>query len=608
MIETSAPFTTDNAFLLKLPIYLIEIAGGYTRAFTNRDTGVAGQYDWIESIEDHQITINDLDGGADLGEFTFTVQDRGNAITGDFPGFIFEGKAVTVKTGFVGMSQSDFALLFTGKIDSVASTNGNADYVFTCVDNKDVLTKVIYTTADDGRPTDQDHRRTLNGHPLDILVAILEDEIGLTIDDYNTTKLDIYKNGIFAGVQFTFSIDSPPAAKDFIEQQICKPLGAYMWVNNQGQIDFNFFRRDNTPPVYGGCCIACFTDGSGTIIGYPFLCAPPVGSPLIMQVPTGATKISLGLNDEFYSDNIGSWNFTLDGTPFTVTAGMRPWELAPNPTRSYSTTGSSAGFTSSITAGTLITIAYISGTCSISGGHPFVGPGGTAVPSNANTLGPGQYFVLAFAPAPITTPDFMLTNDNMEAIPEVVQADLVNAVTFRFDKDSEGKFQADFPRAYTISVARYGQYGDPNIIESDGMRSGLQGFFLAAFTSNMIFQRYGLKNLMFEEVHCHWTAALLEPGDLVAMTTDKVPDRTVGVMGITGKLFEVLDRTWSFQDGIVTLKLLDASYLLNLGQFLIAPDGTPDFTSASSYEQARYMFLSNDSDEYSDTSAAHTLG
>ena len=90
--------------------------GSYARAFTNKrnsdGTGLtisgytgATLYPWIieGGIGDYEVTVNDLDGGADVSQFAFTVLDRNGAITGDFPTNTLEGQTVTVYMGFVGL-------------------------------------------------------------------------------------------------------------------------------------------------------------------------------------------------------------------------------------------------------------------------------------------------------------------------------------------------------------------------------------------------------------------------------------------------------------------------------------------------------------------------
>jgi hypothetical protein len=473
---------------------------------------------------------------------------------------------------------------------------------------------VIYTLADDGFPTDSDHRKTLNAHPLDILEDILLNQIGLTLDQFNNATLQTYRNGIFAGVQFYFSIDSPPAAKDFIESEIMKPLGGYIWTNNLGQIDFNFFRRDNRISIAPGSLMGAFTNSGGVIINNPFFVpvSQALGLTATIPVPPGATQVSWGVNDTYWSDNSGSWNITVNGTPITVNAKTRPYDPAINTAFPFSSSGSTASVTVAVTAGTLMTVAHTGGPgvslkSTWPAYDPLGGQGRNFEPSDPGTP-PGIYAV-SIPTVIVLTPDFTLNNDNLIEPPEAEQADLINTISFRFDKGTgtDDKFGAESVSTYTPSVTKYGQFGQ-QVIESAGMRSGLQGFFIANFTSQMIFYRYGLKNLQFAEVIATWGAVLIEPGDIVAVTSSYVPDRQAGVMGITAKLFEVLDRTWNFGDCTVHLKLLDASYLTQFGQYLIAPINTPVWTSATSYQKNRYMFLCNNSDQYSDGTAGHTLG
>lgn len=251
MISASPAFLAANASLQKSPVYAIVIAG-YSKVFgtfSGSTVEAVPIVPWIISIEPHGITIHDLDGGADLADLVFTVQDRGNAITADFATFTFEGKKIELIAGFVGMSTADFVTLFTGRIDAIDSTNGNTEYMFTCPDVRQELTRVIYGTADDGSATDKDHPRTLNGNPIDILLAALQVEVGLSPDVIDTAKLALYRDTIYAGVQFQFSLTSPPVAKDFIENELLKPLGAYLWSNNLGQITVNFYYPLSPTPV-----------------------------------------------------------------------------------------------------------------------------------------------------------------------------------------------------------------------------------------------------------------------------------------------------------------------------------------------------------------------
>jgi hypothetical protein len=236
----------------KRPVIVITIAE-YSRAFSNRDdvAGVpAALFPWLVEVQDLQTTVNDLDGGTDLADLIFSVQDRGGAITASFPTFTFEGKLVQMFSGYEGLAFADFVTMFTGRIDSVESTNSNLEYVFSCPDIRSDLNRAIYTLADDGGNTSSDHVRTLNGHPLDILIAALETECGLTSGQVDEAKITQYRDTIYSGAQMSFVLDSAPVAKEFIETELMKPLGAYLRTDNLGRVTVEFAYPINAATVF----------------------------------------------------------------------------------------------------------------------------------------------------------------------------------------------------------------------------------------------------------------------------------------------------------------------------------------------------------------------
>ena len=468
MIVATANYLAADAKLTKRPIFVITIAD-YTRAFSNFPgvTGVgATVVDWLIAIEDLQVTVNDLDGGTDLADLVFTVQDRGGAITADFPLFTFEGKLVTLYGGYLGMSFADFVVHFTGKIDSVESSDNNLCYTFSCPDIRNDLNRSIYTVGDDGGATSSKHVRTLNGHPLDILLNALEVECGLDPLQVDEAKITTYRDTIYSGSQMSFTLDAAPIAKEFIEQELMKPLGAYLRTDNLGKVTVEF--------------------------AYPL-------SPAV---------------------------------------------------------------------------------------------------------------VMDFTPA------------NLLDIPAAGQTDLINQVITRLDATSgEGSsssgFAAERVSQDQASITKYGMYGQ-QIIESKGLRSGLNGLFVAHMTAFLIFARYANKSLCHgdngknqssDPINALWNAALVEPGDFVTLTHPQVPDRVAGVMGVTAKQYVVMDKNLQFpiggSAGTVQLKLLEASTLA-FKQFKIAPNGEASYPSAGA-DQGVFMFLCNDSDQYSTGAAGNTL-
>lgn len=458
MISASSAFNTAAAILNQTPVCAFEI-DGYVRVFTDQPTGVDGHYPWIVAIADLSFDVSPLDGSSSLGDLTVTVLDVGQQLTADFPSNVLEGKTCRLKTGFVGMSYSDYVTLWTGKINTIPATSGEVNNAYDIVAN-DVrldLKQVIYTTGDDGQPTDNDHPKTIVGNPMDIVLSVLLDYCGYTTAEVDVTKFDSYRDQLFAGATMQFTITSPPEAKAFIETQIFKPLGGYLRCTNLGQLTPQFF------------------------------------------------------------------------TPL---------------------------------AGTINSV-------------------------------------------------MTLDKSNLVDVPEAQQADLVNSVSYRFDKVAD-KFTSEKIYSDAASVAKYGIQGQ-QIIESDGVRSGFQGFFLGNLTSQAIFARFGDKNPQFSDssgsgggVIAFWPACLAEDGDFVTLNHELVPDRKAGTMGINA-LFQVEGHVLHFDNYTVTLSLVDASEYSTFGAYRVAPDSILDWTLESTANKNKYMFISDATGKYSDATAGHPL-
>lgn len=473
MLTPTANWLAANAKFEKQIVYRF-VFPNYYRSFANIACPANADFDdvWLMSIDDHTKNINDLQGGADQETMCFTVQDHKQigqttgAITKDMATNVFEGQLVQLYVGFASMANlSDYLLLWQGYVDQVDSANNNLEYYFQCSDVTVKLQQPVYLKGDFGGQTSGNDIKTLKGHPLDMLIDILQNQIkdpatgaALPSSLIDIAKIQAYRDGVFSGIEFLFHLQQPPAAADFIKNQLLKPLGGYLWVS-QGKITVNFF------------------------------------------------------------------------APITAVTALA-------------------------------------------------------------TMGP----------------------DTFLTIPTAEQTAMVNTVQYSFDKDdglgsSSGNYLATDTQEFSPSVAKYAVYGEQNI-SSDGMRSALQGYLISWWVSQLIFLRYGFKNLKFDQNAPEglFTSLLYEPGDVIAITHPLIPDRSAGVLGITGKLFEVTNKKVAFYPGLVTLSMIDASYLNTYGLSQIAPNGEADYTSASSGDKARYMFLAGSNAKYSNGDPGNKLG
>jgi len=78
-----------------------------------------------------------------------------------------------------------------------------------------------------------------------------------------------------------------------------------------------------TYPIYLVELVGTFADSNGAIVGTPFAIGD---GPKSLTIPVGAHQLQLGVNDDIYSDNPGSWTINVTGP--AVSAVPEPSTLA----------------------------------------------------------------------------------------------------------------------------------------------------------------------------------------------------------------------------------------------------------------------------------------
>lgn len=83
-----------------------------------------------------------------------------------------------------------------------------------------------------------------------------------------------------------------------------------------GKVFPSFYMDPGTYPINLGELVGTFATSSGVIVGTPFA----VGDgPAALTIPAGATDLQLGVNDDRFGDNTGSWSIKISG-PGSVTS------------------------------------------------------------------------------------------------------------------------------------------------------------------------------------------------------------------------------------------------------------------------------------------------
>ena len=91
---------------------------------------------------------------------------------------------------------------------------------------------------------------------------------------------------------------------------------------SSGKVFPSFFMNSATYPTYLGELVGVFANSSGVIVGTPFA----VGDAASVVIPSGATQLQLGINDDIFGDNVGSYTVQVTG-PAAASSAPEPSTL-----------------------------------------------------------------------------------------------------------------------------------------------------------------------------------------------------------------------------------------------------------------------------------------
>lgn len=115
---------------------------------------------------------------------------------------------------------------------------------------------------------------------------------------YASGQVNVYPEGGFPAT------DANGYSGDATNQQVIATCGSYP----------SYFMSSSSYPVYASELVGTFAN-NGTIVGTPF----PVGDgPATFVIPEGANQLLLGVNDDCYDDNTGSWTIGVSYAPLVV--------------------------------------------------------------------------------------------------------------------------------------------------------------------------------------------------------------------------------------------------------------------------------------------------
>lgn len=259
----------------------------------------AGALPFLQIPDGPTQTIDELQGASTISAMTAKCIDPTGAVKSDVAINNFIGTQALFKLGFLPSTAfpctySDFVTLHTMQVYETAwDKNGLVTFTM-----QDPLRYQVYQVFFFGGPafwapgeatppqpvgpnyvTNQQPINTQNplwlqGNPIDIYLAVMQNFIGIGQSTTTQTSWQIYnpvtgaglinpnpfidvptalslKANYFAGDWMEFKLTDAEVGKSFVEDQICKPLGLYSIVRSTGQISLKTMKSPpSTTPIY----------------------------------------------------------------------------------------------------------------------------------------------------------------------------------------------------------------------------------------------------------------------------------------------------------------------------------------------------------------------
>lgn len=286
--------------------------------------------------------IDQLEGRGSIGALELEAIDGAGFMTALVSEGKLEGKKVALRVGYPGLNTVDFVTVATQQIEAVQVLGDCTGFRLECRDLKRSGKSKVFLKGDDGAVISKDHPRTLSANPIDIVLMIFQNELGVGqipgslpedwliydpsqwVGGSNGTlivpnpclDLDQFlfcRNGIFAGYLLEFTFEQPVEAKQFLELEIFKTLGGWMLVLADGRVSCRF----NVPPY---SLASLFEFDSGVILGLPGVERQPIINQVTYRMDYDGGKF---LRDLLFVYAPSVQQFNLAGQHIIESKGLR---------------------------------------------------------------------------------------------------------------------------------------------------------------------------------------------------------------------------------------------------------------------------------------------
>src|SRR5262249_27065038 len=156
---------------------------------------------------------------------------------------------------------------------------------------------------------------------------------------------------------------------------------------------------------------------------------------------------------------------------------------------------------------------------------------------------------------------FAFDEDNMTVLPKVDRLPVINEVICRLDYDGSD-YGTDLRFVQADSLGTFGRTTQW-VIESKGLRSELGGQWFCQWAASRIFRRMagreaGLRGgAPVVGIEAFFLTLPVWVGDYVTVSHPLMPDLLTGAIGVTDRVYEVIERSPDYKGGRMMYRLLD---------------------------------------------------
>lgn len=532
-LSVTAAYTAELARHSRTPIYKVAFASVAQTYSTHKISGGTSlPYMQLPTCTPAQIKPEE--GTSTSGSITAFFLDRNNAITALIAAGLF-GRVATWYGGFEDITEANYATFFTGIVTGCKQSEDYTGYWITCTDLQTLINKQVCASSSSPLTSG------LSAQTFDQYLHYVRVTASTVIPlgDYQWTNLE-------NAATFTTTLNTLLGAPNWSFYLTTVTLyGTTVYLDTTDFLSAGYVKIDDE-------IIAYTTKNAGNVTG---LTRAALGSTIASHgVGAKATELIRHTGNAF--DILSALLTNTDKTGLSIPAAqVDTAKLATLKTAIGASNTMDFWFTEAVNARDFIERELMK---TLACYLVMTGDGRISVQ---------RFAIPVTAVATITHSNIRRRGFQVTDMP-ILKWDanfgtIINSVVFMYDYDTKtDEYKTTSPKySDATSITRYGEY--PLVIKSKGFRTSMVGTVsVQVDVADKITTRYADGGAPLVSTSLFLSKELIEPGDIVAVTSDLLPNRTTGVKGITGALFEVINRANVFDVGAVDVELLQTSWSL----------------------------------------------